>query len=266
VHSEHWDAAVEVDVDAASGELSQLTQRQEKRLFIKDMAYYLFAPDGEATEVAPSLRSGHWASSSNGASHANGTKDPAKAGNPTVLPIEVLQRYHFTFLIRHPRRSVPSFWRCTVPPLEQVTGFSPFSPSEAGYSELRRLFDYLKDANLIGPTRAGKGEPGRADEVAITVVDADDLLDNPDRVIRAFCNEVGVDYSPSMLQWGDEESQTLAKGLFGKWEGFHDDVLESQSLRPRSHHAVSCLLSWKNSSCTVHCALCAVHRGLVGRS
>jgi hypothetical protein len=212
---------------------------QEKQLFIKDMAYYLFAPDGRPSEVAPSLRQTKYAPEP-ASSLSNGTGAIAGKANPTVLPTEVLAKYHFTFLIRHPRRAIPSFWRCTVPPLSETTGYSPFSPSEAGYSELRRLFDFLKDNHLIGLGKTGEKTNNRgANEVTITVVDADDLLDDPERVIKAFCKDVGLKYSPDMLQWDDEESLNLAKELFGKWDGFHNDALESKSLKPRSHHAVS---------------------------
>ncbi|KAL8349601.1 hypothetical protein RB598_005118 [Gaeumannomyces tritici] len=245
-----------------------------KRLFIKDITHYLSPPDGKAATAAPSLARGH-ASGANGVNGANGVTNGSngthtngahtngthtngttngtngtaghKLENPTVLPLEELRKFHFTFLIRHPRRSIPSYYRCTIPPLSEVTGFVDFMPSEAGYLELRWLFDYLRGEGVVGPARAGEDSASDSDSdsdsgsgsdsspVTITVVDADDLLDKPAAVVEAFCREVGIDYSPDMLRWEDEENQRYAVGAFAKWNGFHDDVINSTYLKPRTH-------------------------------
>ncbi|PQK09073.1 hypothetical protein BB8028_0001g11440 [Beauveria bassiana] len=178
-------------------------QSQGKRLFIKDMAYYIMQPDGKPTDIAPSV---------------GGRAEPA---NPTVLPLAVLGKFHFTFLIRHPRRSIPSYWRCCLPPLSDRNGFPYFLPSEAGYEELVRLFDYLL-------------ESGVTDKEHLTVLDADDLLDNPEDTIRLFCERTGIDYSPSMLEWSAEDGQ-IATEKFAKFDGFHDDCLRTTRLEGRSH-------------------------------
>ncbi|KAM0666418.1 hypothetical protein ACQRIT_005177 [Beauveria bassiana] len=178
-------------------------QSQGKRLFIKDMAYYIMQPDGKPTDIAPSV---------------GGRAEPA---NPTVLPLAVLGKFHFTFLIRHPRRSIPSYWRCCLPPLSDRNGFPYFLPSEAGYEELVRLFDYLL-------------ESGVTDKEHLTVLDADDLLDNPEDTIRLFCERTGIDYSPAMLEWSAEDGQ-IATEKFAKFDGFHDDCLRTTRLEGRSH-------------------------------
>jgi len=74
----------------------------------------------------------------------------------------------------------------TVPPLDAITGFYNFLPSEAGYDELRRVFDFLLETHQIEDKPA-------ADAVGITVIDADDLLDNPEGIIKAYCQQVGID-------------------------------------------------------------------------
>lgn len=148
-----------------------------------------------------------------------------------------MKKFHFTFLIRHPRSSIPSYYRCTIPPLSEITGFSDFYPSEAGYDELRRIFDFLRSNGQIGPKIAGEAgidqEALGDGEVSITVVDADDLLDNPNGVIEQFCKEVGLGYSDKMLRWDSEQEKAAAQKQFEKWRGFHEDAIESQSLRPR---------------------------------
>lgn len=178
-------------------------EKEGKRLFIKDMAYYLMPPDERPSQIAPSL---------------GGGKEP---GNPTVLPVNILKRFHFTFLIRHPKRSIPSYYRCTIPPLSEITGFDYFMPNEAGYVELVRLLDFLLERGIV-------------DRDHITAIDADDLLDKPEPVIREYCARIGIDFKPQMLEWTEEDRQ-YAQEMFAKWNGFHDDALKTSCFQARSH-------------------------------
>ncbi|KAK0748602.1 P-loop containing nucleoside triphosphate hydrolase protein [Apiosordaria backusii] len=190
------------------------TASEGKRIFIKDITHYLLPP----------------------------TKNPP---NPTVIPLSLLRKFHFTFLIRHPRRAIPSYYRCTIPPLSSKTGFHNFMPSEAGYDELRRLFDYLLAEGLLLPptsssddnntpqTNGHKHHDHDPDAVKITVIDADDLLDHPAEIIEQYCQDVGIDYSPKMLKWDDDEQHQRAREAFEKWNGFHDDAIGSTELKPR---------------------------------
>lgn len=231
-----------------------------KRIFIKDIIHYLLPPDAKPPQIAPSLSSkkrgvgtqtnGH---SANGDTNARpfpyGTR--AEPGNPTVIPGELLRKFHYTFLIRDPHYSIPSYYRCTIPPLDKVTGFYQFYPSEAGYDEVRRVFDYLVTTGTVGPTFAGKAENGEINSVStngvngashdeipdICVVDADDLLDNPYEMVEAYCATVGLKYTPEMLHWEDEANQKKAREAFEKWRGFHEDAIDSTELRPRTHKA-----------------------------
>lgn len=206
----------------ALDQIEKQGREENKRIFIKDIIYYIVPPNGAKAHIAPSLRETQAQGSAKPGTNGDVTEE---AGNPTVLPTSVLRNFHFTFLIRHPRRAIPSYYRCTIPPLDKVTGFYHFMPEEAGYVELRRVFEYLKEQGIVG------GEDG----VKITVVDADDLLDHPAEVIEKFCQDVGIDYTPEMLKWGDEESQQHANDAFEKWNGFHNDVLGSTGLKPREH-------------------------------
>lgn len=161
----------------------------------------------------------------------------AEEGNPTVVPSSILKQFHFTFLIRHPRRSIPSYYRCTIPPLDAITGFYNFMPSEAGYDELRRTFDFLKSKGHVGP--AVNGEKCAEGDITITVIDADDMLDDPHGILKKYCDDVGIDYSDKMLDWNDEADKNHAKEAFEKWKGFHEDAIDSNSLKPRDAAHVS---------------------------
>ncbi|KAI4088886.1 MAG: hypothetical protein L6R37_008133 [Teloschistes peruensis] len=215
------------------------------------MAYYLVPPDGNPASIAPSLGRikrgvGTTQAPTNGATNGT-TQAPypyatdAEPNNPTVIPRDILGGFHFTFLIRHPRSSIPSFYRCTVPPLDTITGFSKYMPSEAGYNELRRVFDYLRSVGQIGPKSVGQDSEGHASNAEfskgseVCVIDADDLLDNPAGIVQAYCKSVGIKYDPDMLKWETEEDHNQAMQAFEKWTGFHEEVINSKDLKPRLH-------------------------------
>lgn len=231
-----------------------------KRLLIKDICHYIVPPNGKPASIAPSLQRvkrgvGTTAQLSE---KVNGTEEiteiasetpypfattEAEPGNPTVFPVKTLEKFHFTFLLRDPHSSIPSYYRCTVPPLDSVTGFYEFYPSEAGYQEIRRVFDYLRQVGHIGPHLNGKNlqaggskyQDSNQGGVDICVVDADDLLDDPAGMIKAYCQSVGLKYEPEMLSWNSDGDQRYAEKSFEKWKGFHDDALNSKELRPRAH-------------------------------
>lgn len=80
-----------------------------------------------------------------------------------------------SFLIRDPRRQIASLYS-KWPDLEE---------RETGHEEQRELFDRLAD-------EAGHPPP---------VVDADDLVADPERIITAWCNAVGITPDPNALRW-----------------------------------------------------------------
>ncbi|KAK6352959.1 hypothetical protein TWF696_004950 [Orbilia brochopaga] len=216
------------------------------------MASYLVPPSDHATyqnaKLAPSASTSEVSNgSSNG--HSNGVHKE-NLNNPTVLPLSTLKRFQFAFLIRHPRRAVPSYYRCCVPPLNEMTGFKYFMPNEAGYRELRVLFDYLRDESVIKHTPTAKEHAtngvngsnghsngtngsnghGEAKPYEVCVIDADDLLDHPKEVIQTFCEMVGLEFDEGMLEW----SANKGCESFDKWKGFHEDAIGSSGLRPRT--------------------------------
>lgn len=251
--------------------LGYLHRKQGKRLFIKDMAHYLIPPNGQPASIAPSLQPHKRGVGTNGVdgvhgvNGVNGTNgstngangNTAGVENPTVVPVELLKKFHWTFLIRDPHYSIPSYYRCTIGPLDEKTGFYNFDEAEAGYDELRRLFDYLRTIHLVGPRVAngetltdgtngtnGTNEVASEEAVEICLVDADEMLDNPSGVIERFCKSIGEPYTPEMLKWDTEEHQATAKAAFEKWPGFHEDALDSTCLKARTHVSGSPSL-WK---------------------
>ena len=171
---------------------------------------------------------------------------PKEPGNPTVMPREIQEQFHWAFLIRDPHYSIPSYYRCTIPPLDKLTGFHNFDPKEAGYNELRRHFDYLVREGLVGPrvaTRPDLSPPAGSEEDKktvheICVIDADDMLDAPAPTIEAFCRSVDLPYTPDMLKWDTPEDHQFACDAFEKWRGFHNDAIESKGLEARKHVSI----------------------------
>jgi hypothetical protein len=240
---------------------------QGKRVFIKDITYYIVPPEKQPAQLAPSLldipKRGVGTADSPSGEITVGTPPqdsavdldsppkspprsppfpyesvPVNKRNPTVVPREILEKFHFTFLIRHPRNAIPSYYRCCIPPLVERTGFNPFMPSEAGYEELRRLFDYCKDTGLVGPAVAGRDNSGietKPGQAEICIIDADDLLDDPEGILRQYCESINLDFREDMLNWDSEEAHAFAREQFEKWDGFHDDAIGSRDLKPRQH-------------------------------
>lgn len=241
-----------------------LTSKQGKRVFIKDITYYLVPPDQQPARIAPSLMPKRRGIGTNGVTngvngHANGDKAPfpypteGEAGNPTIVPRTLLEQFHLTFLIRDPHSSIPSYYRCCIPPLDKMTGFYEFYPNEAGYDELRRFFDYAKDSALVGNKVTGRANGvvnGHADKPEICMIDADDLLDDPEGILRVYCKSVGLEFNQDMLNWDNEEDQHRAKAAFEKWKGFHEDAIDSKDLKPRAHVR---LLRLPPCFCFCHC-------------
>ena len=82
---------------------------QSKRLFIKDMAFFLFPSPGKDPSIARSFG-----------------QTAKEHLNPTMLPRKELENFYFTFLIRHPRLSIPSYYRLALPPHRVRSGVCKF--------------------------------------------------------------------------------------------------------------------------------------------
>ncbi|KAL8280642.1 hypothetical protein RQP46_006965 [Phenoliferia psychrophenolica] len=156
---------------------------QPPRTFSKDMAQYIFPLRNSSTTEVPSL-----------------PKEAADVGNPTLIPSSQLldPSIRHTFLIRTPKKAVPSYHRLCYP--GAPTGFDYWDPDEAGYREERLLFDYLR-ANGLDPL----------------VLDSEDLLANPKSVMQTWCDEVQIPFEERMLSW-DEGTREH----FEKWAGWHE--------------------------------------------
>ncbi|MDQ2867458.1 MAG: sulfotransferase [Verrucomicrobiota bacterium] len=119
-----------------------------------------------------------------------------------------LDRVINCFLIRDPAEVIVSYARKNDDPLDD----------DIGFARQAEIFDWVCD-------RAGKIPP---------VIDARDVLENPEGMLRALCREIGAPFDPAMLAWppGLRESD----GIWAKhWYG---EVAKSTGFtRPRGERA-----------------------------
>jgi hypothetical protein len=116
---------------------------------------------------------------------------------------EFADRITHTFLIRDPEKSIVSYYKLD-PDLSQ---------EEIGIETQFRHFQWLEETYGTTPP----------------VIEAADVQEDTEGMIRTYCDAIGVDFLPHSLHWGDE----VPKG----WEsvtGWHGDVLGSGSIKKDS--------------------------------
>ena len=137
-----------------------------------------------------------------------------------VLSSEDLRKMNHIFLIRSPKLACPSYYRCCVGDASKDTGFLHYDPEEAGYRELRSLFDHVNTYGINGSN-------------AIVVIDAETLTADPEGTLRYICEKIGVNWDPKMLSWKSGKVEE-----FSKWPGFHKDAENSTGFQAKvnGHH------------------------------
>ncbi len=118
---------------------------------------------------------------------------------------EFLSHFTHAFLIRDPAKTISSMYN----------KWPDFDELEVGFPEQRALFDLLTALNGSPPT----------------VIDSDDLLENPHDMTAAFCDAVGIPFIPEALTWeagGDPSEHSW-------WDGgsFHTNLAQSTGLTPQ---------------------------------
>jgi len=130
--------------------------------------------------------------------------------NPTALSDDQLRRFRHTFIIRTPTKSIPSLHRA----MTSLDANAKPHTGSFGFCEAELLHKYLTD--LLSP-----------DLDAPIIIDADDLVINPEGTLRVYCDAVGIDFHDTMLNWKRTESEAILEltEIHGKF--FHKHVLDS---------------------------------------
>lgn len=106
------------------------------------------------------------------------------------------------FLIRDPREVVASYVKMRDDPALE----------DLGFIQQAEIFDFVRS---------------RTDAIP-PIVDAKDVLENPERMLRLLCKVIGVEFSESMLSWPPGLRET--DGVWAKhWYG---EVATTTSFRP----------------------------------
>ncbi len=118
---------------------------------------------------------------------------------------EFLANFTHAFLIRDPAKTISSMFN----------KWPDFNELEVGFPEQRALFDLLTALN---------GKPP-------AVIDSDDMLEDPENMVAAICNAVGITFMPEALSWepGADTSD------YSWWDGgsFHSNLKASTGLKPQ---------------------------------
>ncbi len=106
------------------------------------------------------------------------------------------------FLIRDPREVIASYVKKRDDPALE----------DLGFMQQLEIFDFVRErTNAIPP-----------------IVDAKDVLENPERILRLLCDAVGVDFNESMLSWPPGLRET--DGVWAKF--WYSEVAKTTSFRP----------------------------------
>jgi hypothetical protein len=106
------------------------------------------------------------------------------------------------FLIRDPREVIVSYIRKQGDPALE----------ELGFIQQTEIFDLVRGLTRSIPP----------------ILDAKDVLENPERMLRLLCDAVGVEFSESMLSWPSGLRET--DGIWAKY--WYAEVAKSTSFQP----------------------------------
>lgn len=105
------------------------------------------------------------------------------------------------FLIRDPREVILSYIKKNPEPALE----------DLGFIQQQKIFEFVRDETATLPA----------------VIDARDVLQNPERTLRSLCDAIGVDFDPAMLSWPAGLRET--DGIWAKY--WYDDVARSTSFQ-----------------------------------
>ncbi|EFE43824.1 hypothetical protein TRV_01398 [Trichophyton verrucosum HKI 0517] len=136
--------------------------------------------------------------------------DGRSTHNKTVFSDDFLKTWRPIFLIRHPALAFPSWYRAAV----RADGEEKARSTQGKLAckkvmtlrWTRRLYDfYMQESNNTSATGRNLGE-GRDKGMWPLVLDADDIMTQPEVIIR-FCNIVGLDSDKLKFNWEKDEQQ-----------------------------------------------------------
>jgi hypothetical protein len=115
------------------------------------------------------------------------------------------------FLIRDPREVILSYIKKNAEPTLE----------DLGFVQQEKIFDFV-----VGTSRDVRGR--RSPPSLPIVIDAKDVLESPERMLRPLCAAIGVEFDNAMLSWPPGLRDT--DGIWAKY--WYDEVARSTSFQP----------------------------------
>lgn len=122
-----------------------------------------------------------------------------------------------SFLIRDPAKVLASLQRS----YEKAGMAEGFEPHEISFEAQHRLFDILTERN---------GKPP-------VVIDSDDLLADPPRMVAAYCDAIGVPFIAEALSW-EPGARTEVLWYDSDDSTWHSSLRDSDGLKAQNRKAV----------------------------
>ena len=122
---------------------------------------------------------------------------------------DLLGNFNLSFLIRHPAKTITSMFN----------KWPDFHPKEVGFAEQRALHEKLCEIYDEPPP----------------IIDSDDLLEDPFKMVERWCEAVGIDYVEKALSWEPGPRDEVSW-----WDGgsFHANLRDSDGLKPQTREYV----------------------------
>lgn len=120
-----------------------------------------------------------------------------------VAKTPFLDLFRHTFLIRNPAQALPSYFRI----------WPDLTFRETGYQAQYQLFHRIV-------RHTGKVPP---------VIDADDLVNNTEATIRAYCSAVDIPFIAASLSWDPKEAET--EKFPWKHKEWHENLIQSSGIQ-----------------------------------
>ena len=107
---------------------------------------------------------------------------------------DLLENCFHMFQIRHPKRCVLSSWK--------LRGTQKRQLADSGFDASYKIFKRLSELNLHP---LGNGQTP-------LVIDGDDFQEDPEGIMRAWCDAVGLDFKPEAMSWQPEWRKDTTTG------------------------------------------------------
>ena len=111
---------------------------------------------------------------------------------------EFVSKFTNTFIIRDPKYVVSSLYKM----------WPDFTLQEVGYEELHRLFEYAMETGQEA-----------------VIVDASDLMKNPEGTVAAYCERLGMPFKSEALSWKPRKVPE-----WEIWDEWHTEAQQSTGI------------------------------------